>query len=143
MVRGTADVGATRDRHHVMERGDATAGAGERGRVSGMRVDDGACVIARLEDVAVKTPFARWATAAKPAAVELYERNVGGFEGFVSNARRTYEETQPITAHADVAGGAMGQPAARQVAARRNHRLAETHIRAWCIGSHSAFCRSG
>src|SRR3989454_12447677 len=90
-----------------MERWDAAAGAGERGRMSGMGVDDRTGVIARLEDVAVKTPFARGATAAKPAAVEIHERNVGGFEGFVGHAGRTNEKAQLITAHTDIARGAV------------------------------------
>ena len=105
---------------------------GCRGRCRPGAVACGECVCTmaptssrRLEYVAMKAPFARWTAAAEPAPVKVHERNIVGLRALVGHAGRTDEEAPLIAAHTDIAGGAMGQPAPRELATARNHRLAQ------------------
>jgi len=60
------------------------------------------------EYVAMKPPFARRTTSAKPVPVNIHERNIVGFEAVIRHSGRTDEKTPFIPAHTDIAGFAEG-----------------------------------
>src|SRR5262252_4396371 len=144
MVWRAADVAAPRNRHHVMECWNASSRAGERSRLRRMRVHDRSHLLPCLEDVAVETPFARGAPAPEPASVEIHQRNILGLQRFVIHTARAHEKALLTAAHADIAGGAMCQAAARQLATGGDHLRAQVGLAAAGTESaHSAAFISG
>src|SRR5579871_944381 len=125
MIRSAADVAPTRKRHHIVKRGNAPAGASECRRVSGVRVNDRANLVPRLEDVAVDPPFARRATAAKPPAIEIHERNILVMQRFVIHPGRADEEAPLAATHADISRSALSQTTARQLSTGVYHHQAQ------------------
>ena len=94
-----------------------------------MGVNDGGDFTSRLQDVAMEAPFARRPPPAEPPALQIHQRNVLGDEGFVGHAGGTYEEGALIAAYADVARFAVGQAAARQLAAAADDGFAQRLVR--------------
>ena len=79
---------------HVVERGDRTAQAGERGRDGRVGVDDGAHLRATPVDVAMQAPFAGGEQAARPA-VERDLHHVGRAQVVAGDPGRRHQESAP------------------------------------------------
>src|SRR5580693_5320646 len=127
-----------------MECRNAPAGAGERRRLWGVRVNDRANIVPRLVDVAVEPPFARGAAVAEPAPVKVHERNIIGLQDPIIHSTRAHEEPPPIAARADVARCAIRQTTTRQLTTGLNqHRAQIRAARAGIEVRHSAARTSG
>src|SRR5579864_1059520 len=88
------------------------------------RPDVGACAI----DVAMNAPLARRAPLAEPAAVEIHQSDVLGFERFTGGTGGGYQKIFRISSHTDIAGGAARQTLARQLMAGCDYSLSQLVI---------------
>src|ERR1700724_3863507 len=87
----------------------------------------------------MKSPFARRAVTSEPTASKIHWYDVSGLERVKSHPGWCDEKSLLASAHTDIAGSAVTQLLARELATGSYHRLAQTRIRHRVVRiSHSA-----
>src|SRR5258708_1240796 len=94
-----------------------------------MGMNDRANLLARLEYVAMKSPFAGRAATSEPTAIKIHWYQVVGFDRVKSRSGRSDEKLPLLSTHTDIAGSAVSQLVARELATGSHDRFAHTRIR--------------